>query len=112
MKYIPCLLFAFLLALCSCGGPSPAEELAAECGPDENVLRRLAVKALREERTESRRPIVKIERKIGPGDYMVSVLMDNGRTCTGRLFKDRARYRLTLDRSSVYQSQVSVKVEK
>lgn len=103
-------VLALMLLLPAGCGPAPESELAAEGGPAGETLRRLAVKALRETGVESRKPLVTVDRRLGPGDYLVTVVTDSGRSCGGRLFRDRARYRLTLDPASVHSRELTVRI--
>lgn len=98
-----------------CPAPSPATPLPSStavqdtAAPTGAELKRAADRALRDaglHRGESAGVI--LQETLEDGSRMVSVRLENGRTVRGRLFRDRMRWKISLDPLTLYDGQTIV----
>lgn len=114
-------LFSFSAAaalLTLCGAPAAAEEsrtpvapptAAAETLPDAAALQRLAKKAIWE--TTGIRmhvgPVI-LREKLADGSWLVDVTLESGRMVKGRLYRNRRRYHIAIDRRDLYSPEIKI----
>ncbi|MBQ9501911.1 MAG: hypothetical protein IJU70_07130 [Lentisphaeria bacterium] len=113
------LKFCFGAALALCGfvlfsAPSePGKAPAASDLPDAAALQRLARRALLDAAgTRMHTGPVILKEKLADGSYLVDVTLEDGRKVKGRLFRNRKRYRITVDRRDLFSPEKTVVIKK
>lgn len=97
-----------------CPAPSPATPLPSStavqdtAAPTGTELKRAADRALRDAEIGGRSAGVIPQELLEDGSRMVSVRLENGRTVRGRLFRDRMRWKISLDPLTLYDGQTIV----
>lgn len=110
--------FGAALALCvSVLSAAPAEPekapAAASDLPNAAALQRLARRALLDAAgTRMHTGPVIIREKLADGSYLVDVTLEDGRKVKGRLFRNRKRYRITVDRRDLFSPEKTVVIKK
>ncbi len=98
----------------------PAPQVEAEAGsaaeqpefPSPEQLQRLAASALRRTGVRSRHNgPVKLGKQLADGSFIVSITLEDGRSVSGRLFRDRMRYRITIDKRDLFSHEIVVKTQ-
>lgn len=80
--------------------------------PSPEQLKRLASTALRKAGAEQRHAgPVKLERKLSDDSYIVSITLENGRSVSGRLFRDRRRYKISIDERDLFSDEIIIKTQ-
>lgn len=75
----------------------------------EEQLRRLAASALRKLGAGYRHlGPVNLGRKLADGSYIVFVTLENGRQVPGRLYRDRRRYKISIDARNLFADEIIV----
>lgn len=94
------------------GVASPAAETAAEGLPGAEELRRLAVRALRDATGRKMRVgPVEVGERLADGSFMVVLTLEDGRRISGRLFRDRMRFRIAADRRELFSPETTVRIK-
>lgn len=93
--------------------PVPAPAPSAEPLPDAAALRRLARRAI-QDAAGVRMQVgpVTLKEKLADGSYLVDVMLEDGRRVKGRLFRNRQRYRITVDRRDLFSREKTVVIQK
>ena len=79
--------------------------------PDAATLKRAADRALREIGVRARSAGVELDEPLSDGSRLVTVHLENGRTAQGRLYRDRLRWKISLDRRSLWDADRVIVVE-
>ena len=88
--------------------PAPEAELP---GPAE--LQVLARRALRDATGRRTRPgPVELGKRLADGSYLVTLTLEDGRRVSGRLYRDRMRFRIAVDRRELFSPETTVKIQK
>ena len=81
--------------------------------PNAESLRRLARRALLDAAgVRMHVGPVTLKEKLADGSYLVDVTLEDGRRVKGRLFRDRRRYRITVDRRDLFAPEKTVVIKK
>lgn len=79
--------------------------------PDAATLKRAADRALRDIGARARSAGVELGNSLSDGSWPVVVRLTNGRIAQGRLYRDRLRWKISLDRRSLFDSDRVIVVE-
>ena len=80
--------------------------------PSQERLNRLARTALRKAGADYRNPgPVELVKKLPDDSFIISVTLENGRRVSGRLFRDRNRYKITIDERDMFSKEIIIKTE-
>ena len=80
--------------------------------PSQERLSRLARTALRKAGADYRNPgPVELVKKLPDDSFIISVTLENGRRVSGRLFRDRNRYKITIDERDMFSKEIIIKTE-
>lgn len=79
--------------------------------PDATTLKRAADRALRDIGVRARSAGVELDETLSDGSRLVTVHLENGRTAQGRLYRDRLRWKISLDRRSLWDADRVIVVE-
>jgi len=81
--------------------------------PNAESLRRLARRALLDAAgVRMHVGPVTVKEKLADGSYLVEVTLESGRRVKGRLFRNRRRYRITVDRRDLFAPEKTVVIKK
>ena len=118
------LKFCFGAALVLCvliisAAPTEPEKAPAAPFPEETplpnaaALQRLARRALLDAAGKRMHtgPVI-LKEKLTDGSYLVDVTLEDGRKVKGRLFRNRKRYRITVDRRDLFSPEKTVVIKK
>lgn len=86
----------------------PAAAVPETTAPSAAEMKRAANRALRDAGIGGESAGVIPQEVLEDGSRMVSVRLENGRTVRGRLFRDRLRWKISLDRLTMYDGQTVV----
>ena len=79
--------------------------------PDATTLKRAADRALRDIGVRTRSAGAELDETLSDGSWLVTVHLENGRTAQGRLYRDRLRWKISLDRRSLWDADRVIVVE-
>ena len=80
--------------------------------PSQERLNRLARAALRKAGVENRTPgPVELVKKLSDDSFIISITLESGRRVSGRLFRDRNRYKITIDKRDLFSNEIIIKTE-
>ena len=92
--------------------PAPASSAPAEAGiPDAETSRILARRALRDAGWRMHPGPVELGERLSDGSYMVVITLEDGRRVSGRLYKDRMRFRIAVDRRELFSPETTVRIK-
>lgn len=87
--------------------PAPESGLP---GPAE--LQVLARRALRDATGRRTRPgPVELGKRLADGSYLVTITLEDGRRVSGRLYRDRMRFRIAVDRRELFSPETTVRIK-
>ena len=55
---------------------------------------------------------VTLKEKLSDGSFLVDVMLENGRKVKGRLYRDRLRYKIAIDRKDFYSTEKTIIIKK
>ena len=92
--------------------PAPAPSAESEL-PNAAALQRLARRALLDAAGVRMHtgPVI-LKEKLADGSYLVDVTLEDGRKVRGRLFRNRKRFRITVDRRDLFSPEKTVIIKK
>ena len=73
--------------------------------------KRAADRALRDIGVRARSAGVELDKPLSDGSRLVTVYLESGRTAQGRLYRDRLRWKISLDRRSLWDADRVIVVE-
>ena len=92
--------------------PAPAPSAESDL-PNAAALQRLARRALLDAAgTRMHTGPVILKEKLADGSYLVDVTLEDGRKVRGRLFRNRKRFRITVDRRDLFSPEKTVIIKK
>lgn len=89
----------------------PAAVPESAPAPDAATLKRAADRALRDIGVRARSAGVELDEPLSDGSRLVTVHLENGRPAQGRLYRDRLRWKISLDRRSLWDADRVIVVE-
>ena len=89
----------------------PAAVPESAPAPDAATLKRAADRALRDIGVRARSAGVELDEPLSDGSRLVTVHLEHGRPAQGRLYRDRLRWKISLDRRSLWDADRVIVVE-